>query len=45
MSKSIGVKTAKLIDEVIQLHKIPEYSYRSCFGVLLMEKHYTNERH
>ena len=43
-AKSIGVNTAKLIDEVIQLHKIPEQSYRSCLGILRMGKRYTNER-
>ncbi len=41
---SIGESTAKLIDEVIKLHIIPEQSFRSCLGILRMGKLYGTER-
>jgi transposase len=41
---SIGEHTAKLIDEVIGLHKIPQQSYRACLGILRMSKKYGKER-
>ena len=41
---SIGENTAKLIDEIIKLQKIPEQSYRSCLGILRMGKSYGNNR-
>lgn len=41
---SIGANTAKLIDEVIKLQKIPQQAYRSCLGILRMGKRYGNER-
>lgn len=40
----IGVNTAKLIDEVINLQKIPQQAYRSCLGILRMGKRYGNDR-
>lgn len=40
----IGVNTARLIDEVIQSYKIPEQGYRSCLGILRMEKKYGDDR-
>ena len=35
---SIGEHTAKLIDDVIGLHKIPQQGYRACLGILRMSK-------
>lgn len=43
-AKGIGPHTAKLVDEVLRLHKIPEQSYRSCLGILRLGKRYGNER-
>lgn len=40
----IGEHTAKLIDEVIGLHKIPQQGYRACLGILRMSKKYGKER-
>lgn len=40
----IGENTAKLIDEVIGLHKIPQQGYRACLGILRMSKKYGKER-
>lgn len=40
----VGVNTAKVIDEVIHLHKIPEQGYRSCLGILRMGKKYGDDR-
>lgn len=43
-AKNIGINTAKLIDEVINLQKIPQQAYRSCLGILRMGKRYGNNR-
>lgn len=41
---SIGANTAKLIDEVIGLYKVPQQGYRSCLGILRLSKQYGVER-
>ncbi len=43
-AKSIGPNTAQLINELTSMHKIPEQSFRSCFGILRMSKTYGSER-
>jgi transposase len=43
-AKSIGPNTAALIKELTDMHKIPEQSFRSCFGILRMSKTYGPER-
>lgn len=43
-AKRIGPNTAQLINELTALHKIPEQSFRSCFGVLRLSKTYGSER-
>jgi hypothetical protein len=43
-AKSIGPNTAQLINELTGMHKIPEQSFRSCFGILRMSKTYGSER-
>lgn len=43
-ASKVGINTAKLIDEVIHLYKVPEQSYRSCLGILRMGKKYGDER-
>ncbi len=43
-AKSIGPNTAKLIQALTDTHKIPEQSFRSCFGILRMSKTYGPER-
>ena len=35
---------AQLIEEVINLQKIPQQAYRSCLGILRMGKRYGNDR-
>lgn len=40
----IGTNTAQLIEEVINLQKIPQQAYRSCLGILRMGKRYGNDR-
>jgi transposase len=40
----IGVNTARLIDEVIGLYKVPQQGYRSCLGILRLSKQYGAER-
>jgi hypothetical protein len=43
-AKTIGPNTAELIKALTDLHKIPEQSFRSCFGILRMSKTYGSER-
>lgn len=43
-AKTIGPNTARLINELTCMHKIPEQSFRSCFGILRMSKTYGAER-
>ncbi len=43
-AKSIGPNTASLIKALTDMHKIPEQSFRSCFGILRMSKTYGPER-
>lgn len=40
----IGINTARLIDEVIGLYKVPQQGYRSCLGILRLSKQYGEER-
>lgn len=40
----IGPNTAKLIDEVIGLYKVPQQGYRPCLGILRLSKQYGEER-
>jgi len=43
-AKTIGPNTARLIKELTDMHKIPEQSFRSCFGILRLSKTYGNQR-
>lgn len=43
-AKTIGPNTEKLIKALTDMHKIPEQSFRSCFGILRMSKTYGPER-
>lgn len=43
-AKKIGPNTARLINALTEMHKIPEQSFRSCFGILRMSKTYGPER-
>jgi len=43
-ARTIGPNTAKLINELTGMHKIPEQSFRSCFGILRLSKTYGPER-
>lgn len=43
-AKTIGPNTAELIRTLTEMHKIPEQSFRSCFGILRMSKTYGPER-
>lgn len=43
-ASTIGPNTGRLIQELMQLHKIPEQSYRSCLGILRFSKQYGNAR-
>ncbi len=43
-AKSIGPNTAQLIRALTDMHKIPEQSFRGCFGILRMSKTYGPER-
>lgn len=40
----IGVNTARLIEEVIGLYKVPQQGYRSCLGILRLSKQYGADR-
>ena len=40
----VGPNTAKLINKVIGLYKIPQQGFRSCFGLLRLGKTYTPQR-
>jgi transposase len=39
-----GPNTAHLVDAIIQSRSHPEQGYRSCLGILRLEKHYGKER-
>jgi transposase len=43
-AKKIGPKTAELIEKIILSRLHPEHAYRSCLGILRLEKHYPKER-
>ncbi len=43
-AKKIGPKTAELVQTIIQGRTYPEQAYRSCLGILRLEKHYSKER-
>lgn len=43
-AKKIGPKTAELLQQIIQSRTYPEQAYRSCLGILRLEKHYPKER-
>jgi transposase len=42
--KKIGPQTAELIEKIILSRIYPEHAYRSCLGILRLEKHYPKER-
>jgi transposase len=42
--KKIGPQTAALIEKIISSRVHPEHAYRSCLGILRLEKHYPKER-
>jgi hypothetical protein len=43
-AKKIGPQTAELVQTIIQSRTYPEQAYRSCLGILRLEKHYPKER-
>jgi transposase len=43
-AKKIGPQTAELIEKIISSRVHPEHAYRSCLGILRLEKHYPKER-
>jgi transposase len=43
-AKKIGPQTAELIEKIIASRVYPEHAYRSCLGILRLEKHYPKER-
>jgi transposase len=43
-AKKIGPQTAELVETIIQNRTYPEQAYRSCLGILRLEKHYPKER-
>lgn len=43
-AKKIGPQTAELVQTIIQSRTYPEQAYRSCLGILRLEKHYSKER-
>ena len=43
-AKKIGPQTAELIQTIIESRTYPEQAYRSCLGILRLEKHYSQER-
>jgi transposase len=43
-AKKIGPQTAELVHKVIESRTYPEQAYRSCLGILRLEKHYSKER-
>jgi len=42
--QSIGPKTGELIEAILEHRPHPEQGYRSCLGILRLEKQYGNER-
>jgi transposase len=43
-AKKIGPSTAELVKKIIESRTHPEQAYRSCLGILRLEKHYPKER-
>jgi transposase len=43
-AKKTGPQTAELVQKIIQSRTYPEQAYRSCLGILRLEKHYPKER-
>ena len=43
-SGSLGPKTGELIEAILEHRPHPEQGYRSCLGILRLEKQYGNER-
>jgi len=43
-AKKIGPHTAELVQTIIESRTYPEQAYRSCLGILRLEKHYSKER-
>ena len=43
-AKKTGPATAELVQKIIESRTYPEQAYRSCLGILRLEKHYPKER-
>ena len=43
-AQKTGSATAELVQKIIQSRTYPEQAYRSCLGILRLEKHYPKER-
>lgn len=43
-ARKIGPHTAELLQTIIESRTYPEQAYRSCLGILRLEKHYSKER-
>ncbi len=43
-AKKTGPVTAELVQKIIRSRTYPEQAYRSCLGILRLEKHYPKER-
>src|SRR5438445_357543 len=43
-AQKIGPATAQLVEKIIASRTHPEQAYRSCLGILRLEKHYPKER-
>jgi transposase len=43
-AKKTGPATAELVQKIIDSRTYPEQAYRSCLGILRLEKHYPKER-
>jgi hypothetical protein len=43
-AKKTGPATAELVQKIIDSRTHPEQAYRSCLGILRLEKHYSPQR-
>jgi transposase len=43
-AKKTGPATAELVQRIIDSRTHPEQAYRSCLGILRLEKHYSGQR-
>ena len=43
-AQKIGPQTALLVQKIIDTRTHPEHAYRSCLGILRLEKHYSGQR-